>query len=177
MSNCPNCAAVMTITEVGELRDKRLRCGYCTLEMDIPDSYSETEEHRSEDGRSYFRRTVTRSDGALPIPESLLRHLGTGQLPADIKGVTVTIEQEVRSFIEPGHKLSEDQLREVEKLLQTGAGHGTEGEHGRQARRTSIWASVAVVLLAMILFGQKGLVAAAGGLGLVWGWRAWRGHD
>lgn len=177
MSNCPNCAAVMTITEVGELRDKRLRCSYCTLEIDIPDSYSETEEHRSQDGRSYFRRTVTRSDGVLRGPESLLGHLAPGQFPADIKGVTVTTQHEVRSFIEPGHKLSAAQLREVEQLLQSGVGHSTQDEPVRQASRILVWASVAVVFLAMILFGQKGLVAAAGGLGLVWGWRAWRGHS
>lgn len=189
MSKCPNCAAAMTITVVGELQDKRLRCSYCTFEIDLPDSYSETEEHRSADGRSYFRKTITRSDGSSPLPESLLRALGADQIPRDAQSFTVTTKEEVRSSIEHGPGLSEEQLREIEKLLRSGASPGKRFEVVRStphddtapdpaalATKVYAWASIAATVLAVILFGEKGLFVAVCGLILGWGWRAWRRH-
>jgi hypothetical protein len=182
----------MTIEFVGALHDKRLRCRYCAFERDVPDSYSQTEETRSADGRHYVRKTVTRSDGASPLPDSFLRGFGLDPGQHGAAGFTLRTTEEVRSSVRvtgADDKLTPEALAAVQKLLQSqglaearpdALAHDTSGPHAQQAaaRATSIylWASAAVALVALLAFGSKGLFVAVTGLGLAWGWRAWKDH-
>ena len=192
MSNCPNCAAAMTIAVVGDLKDKRLRCSYCTFEIDLPDSYSETEERRSEDGRSYIRKTITRSDGASQLPESFLKSFGLEQPPEGAHRFTLTTKEEVSTsaHVVQGGQLSAEALSAIEELLQSEAkpGHRIKVVRGNGegdasddpssfATKVYAWASLAVAVVALVLFGQKGLFVAVCALGLGWAWRAWRRHE
>jgi hypothetical protein len=192
MSKCPNCAAAMTIAFVGDLKDKRLRCSYCTYEIDLPDSYSETEEQRSEDGRSYIRKTVTRSDGVSPLPESFLKSFGLDESPEGAQRFTLTTREEVSTsaHVVQGSHLSAEALSAIEELLQSEAKPGQrirvvrgkeEGQTTDRAKslatKVYAWASLAAAVVALALFGQKGLFVAVCALGLGWAWRAWRAHE
>jgi hypothetical protein len=192
MSKCPNCAAAMTIAVVGDLQDKRLRCSYCTFEIDVPDSYSETEERRSDDGRSYIRKTITRSDGASALPESFLKSFGLNQIPEGTQRFTLTTKEEVSASAQvvQGGKLSAEAISAIEELLQSEAkpGHRIKVVRGNEedeeagdavslATKIYAWASLAVALVALLLFGQKGLFVVVCALGLSWAWRAWRRHE
>jgi hypothetical protein len=182
----------MTIVVVGDLQDKRLRCSYCAFEIDLPDSYSETEERRSEDGRSYIRKTITRSDGASQLSESFLRSFGLDQSPEGRHRFAVTTKEEVSTsaHVVQGGQLSAEALRAIEELLQSEAepGHrikvirgseddGAAGDAMSFATKVYAWASLAVSIVALVLFGHKGLFVSVCTLGLGWAWRAWRRHE
>ena len=183
----------MTITVVGPLQDKRLRCSYCTYELDIPDSYSETEERQSDDGRTYVRRTITRSDGEFKLPESFLKSFGLDESLAATPGTIIVTKERVSTppqVVQQGGELSEEALAAVEKLLQSGAKPGDHvlvvrrkedneegGDSTSFATKVYAWASLAVAIVASVLFGQKGFLVAIGALGLAWAWRAWRNSE
>jgi hypothetical protein len=44
---CPQCGGGMEIYFSGELHDKRARCPYCTVEIDLPDAYTRLEIQQS----------------------------------------------------------------------------------------------------------------------------------
>lgn len=189
----------MSIAVIGELRDKRLQCGHCKCEIDIPDSYSATEEHRSEDGRFIYRKTVTRTDGGAPCaaPPTRFSDAAEGGPPVNgLEQLHASIEEksalpdEVRRILE---ELPEKRrLIESVQALMTARGL-TQGS--KQVTTTTrfelrpaprdipkkssslgpkapvVMGGLAAALLVLMMFEKIGLFVVLGVLVLLWWWR------
>jgi hypothetical protein len=113
----------MSIAVIGELRDKRLQCGHCKCEIDIPDSYSATEEHRSEDGRFTYRKTVTRTDGTAPCAAPPTRFSDASPwraADAAEGGVPANGLEQLHASIEENSALPDEVRRIMEELSEKG---------------------------------------------------------
>lgn len=158
MATCPQCSAAMEITTLGPMHDKVYRCGYCQFTLDIPDHYEETEERRSEDGRTLVRKTVIRRD------------LGSqgGAQGQGARTMEAQIETEVRLHDELLQRALNDlpgklkvEIREAEEAV-------APVKLTDQARLKSLLLAAAGALGVALLFGRKGMLIYGGVVAAVW---------
>ena len=73
---CPQCGGAMEVQYIGEMRDKRAVCQYCSTEVDLPDSYRRVKKKRTHEQNLIGRRTVeetvieTHRDGQLSTEDT-----------------------------------------------------------------------------------------------------------